>query len=378
MRVGLNLLFLTPGETGGRETYARELIREMLASDPDVSFVGFASHRAAPDLRREYGDSIQIVDTRLDVANRACWAAGELAAVPAWAARQRVDVLHSLANFGPIAGPFRSVVTILDAHRHDSVVPGSVSSRRQMATDLMIRGAARRADRIVAISHAGRDEICTFIGVPASKIDVTHLGVGRSPVPGTRSVEETRAAFGLGERSVGLIVATNLPHKNLSTAIRALAEMPAESRPVFIFAGFDTDSAELRAVAEAAGVTQDVRLIGYCDDATLEDLYAAATLMVFPTLYEGFGLPVLEAMIRGVPVACSDIPVLEEVAGSCAVFFDPRSPRALAEAVSGLASDPELRLRLARDGRAHAERFTWSETAKLTLRSYEVAAAMRH
>ncbi|WP_249019034.1 glycosyltransferase family 1 protein [Conexibacter sp. S30A1] len=377
MRVGLNVLYLVPGKTGGRETYARELIAEMLELFTSVEFIAFANREASAALREAFGEGLRIVQLPVDVASRPSWAAGELVAVPTAAAFRGVDILHSLANFGPVAGPFASVLTVHDAHRHDTAVPGSVSALRQTTIETMMRAAARKATRVIADSHAGCAEICARIGLNPSKVDVAPLGVGRSRQPGKRSVAETRSAFGLGERVTCLSVATNMPHKNLVAGIRALATMPATDRPVLALAGLGTDGPDLRDAVVAAGVTDDVRLIGYCDDDTLEDLYCASALVLLPTLYEGFGLPVLEAMTRGLAVACSDIPVLREVAGDNALYFDPHSPREIADVLGRLLDDKELRVRLATAGMKHSEQFSWRTTAQLTMRSYEQARLER-
>ena len=374
MRVGLNLLFLVPGETGGRETYARELIPKMVELSDGVEFIAFTNSRAAAELRRELGEALSVIRVPIDVSSRAAWAAGELLSVPAAAARQRVDILHSLANFGPAVGPFTSVLTVHDAHRHGTAAPESVSSARQTVIDVMMRVAAHKAGRIITVSRASRDEICEQVGVSPSKVDVTPLGFGRARKRGKRSLEETRDEFRLAGRRVGLTVASNLPHKNLVSGVRALATLPADRRPVLVLAGLGTDARELQEAATAACVSDDVRLIGYCDDETLEDLFGVADLILLPTLYEGFGLPVLEAMARGIPVACSDIPVLREVAGENALFFDPRSPEDLAAAIDRLLGDGQLHETLAANGVAHARSFTWTRTAELTLRSYERAA----
>ena len=140
-----------------------------------------------------------------------------------------------------------------------------------------------------------------------------------------------------------------------------------------------SDAARARAEEHAAdlGLRPDTRFLGWVSPADLEGLYALASCFVFPSLYEGFGLPVLEAMERGVPVACSNRGSLAEVAGGAARLFDPESPRSIAEAIEALLSDPAERERLAHAGRANAARFTWAETARRTLRTYELALAPR-
>ena len=126
-----------------------------------------------------------------------------------------------------------------------------------------------------------------------------------------------------------LSVASDLPHKNLAALIDGLAAL--DERPVLAFAGHGTDTGDLRARAAQAGVADDVRLLGAVDPDRLESLYAAAAVVATPTRFEGFGLPVLEAMARGVPVACSELPVLREVAGDAAVYFDASDPSSVAE-----------------------------------------------
>ena len=166
------------------------------------------------------------------------------------------------------------------------------------------------------------------------------------------------------------------PHKNLARLLEALALLPADRRPMLVVPGYPTwYETELRERAAALGVIDDVRFLAWVEAAELEALYALADCFVFPSLYEGFGLPVLEAMSRGVPVACSDRSSLPEVAGDAALLFDPESPPAIADAIERLLVDEALAARLREAGRAQAARFTWEATARGTLASYERALA---
>ena len=152
--------------------------------------------------------------------------------------------------------------------------------------------------------------------------------------------------------------------------------VPADRRPVLVLPGYPTwHEAELRQRAVALGISRDVRFEGWVDEALLEGLYAAARCFVFPSLYEGFGLPVLEAMRRGVAVACSDRSSLPEVAGDAALFFDPESPREIADALERLLTDDALVAELAAAGPFQAARFSWDATARGVLASYRRAAA---
>jgi glycosyltransferase involved in cell wall biosynthesis len=151
-----------------------------------------------------------------------------------------------------------------------------------------------------------------------------------------------------------------------------------QPRPLLVMPGYPTShEKELRARASALALEQDVRFVGWIPPADLEGLYRVASCFVFPSLYEGFGLPVLEAMVRGVPVACSGRSSLAEVAGDAARLFDPEDPGDIAAAVSEVLNDERLRARLVAAGRGQAARFSWEETARDTLASYDRALEAR-
>jgi glycosyltransferase involved in cell wall biosynthesis len=168
-----------------------------------------------------------------------------------------------------------------------------------------------------------------------------------------------------------LSLSAKRPHKNLLALIAALARLPAEGRPVLVLPGYHTaHERELRERARTLGIEGDVRFPAWVSDAELEGLWEIAQGFVFPSLYEGFGLPVLEAMARGVPVACSSSSSLPEVAGDAALLFDPRDVPAIAAAVERLLVDRDLAARLRAHGRQRAQLFTWRRTARLTLDAY--------
>jgi glycosyltransferase involved in cell wall biosynthesis len=284
--------------------------------------------------------------------------------------------VHSLASTAPLAGPFRRVVTI-----HDLIYarfPEAHDGLRARGMGVLVPAAARRSQRVIVDSQSTRDDVVSLIGVPAERIDVVPLGLGsprRSPATPER---ELRARLQLGLRPLVLTLSAKRPHKNLAALIRALARIGPEQRPVLVLPGYATwHEAELEALARAAGVEQDVRFLGWLEGSDVEGLWSAASAFVYPSLYEGFGLPVLEAMARGVPVACSDASSLPEVAGDAALLFDPRSEQQIAEALVRLLSDRELAERLRALGLERAGRFTWQRTAALTLESYSRAMGPR-
>jgi glycosyltransferase involved in cell wall biosynthesis len=371
MHIGLNLIFLVPGETGGMEVYARELIPELISQAPrGTRFTAFVNREAATASGGPWGELLPAVTVPVSARDRMQWVLGEQALLPPLAARRRVGLVHSLGSTAPLWGPFRRVTTV-----HDLIYarfPDAHQGLRDRGMRVLVPAAARRSRRVIAISQSTRADLIELLGVPAAKIDVVPQGLGAIRHASPLSEHETRARFDLGERAVVLSVSAKRPHKNLLALIGALALVPPERRPLLVLPGYPTwHEEELRARAEALGVSADVRLLGWVSASELEGLWELARAFVFPSLYEGFGLPVLEAMARGVPVACSNSSSLPEVAGDAALLFDPRDPRAIAAAVQELLSIGEpARARVRARGIARASQLTWRRTAQLTLESY--------
>jgi glycosyltransferase involved in cell wall biosynthesis len=236
--------------------------------------------------------------------------------------------------------------------------------------------AARRSDRIIAPSNTTRRDLVRLLRLPEEKIDVVPNGIGLPPVARWATEEELRRRYDLSGRPLLLTVSLKRPNKNLVRLLDALALIPGERRPLLVLAGHATPyEQELREHAAHLDVSGDTRFLDWVPSEELEGLYRASTGFVFPSLYEGFGLPVLEAMTRGVPVACSDRGALAEVADDAALLFDPEEPRSIAAAIEKLLADQAERERLITLGRANAARFSWAETARRTLVSYDAALA---
>jgi glycosyltransferase involved in cell wall biosynthesis len=239
-----------------------------------------------------------------------------------------------------------------------------------LAMRTIIRSVAARAQALVTGTAVARDDIVATLGVPPSRIVVAHHGAGRPPdvAPLDAAVVRERRGLPDGARIVFCLAAMR-PHKNQALLIRALPSLPSDV--VLVLAGHpEAYVEELRALASSLGVDGRVRIAGYVDDAELEGLWGLAACAAFPTLGEGFGLPVVEALARGVPVACSDLPVLREVSGGLAEMFDPADPASCAAAV-GRALDGAARARS--EGPAWAGRFTWEAAAERTFEAYERA-----
>ncbi len=371
MHVGLNLVFLVPGETGGMEVYARELIPELVARAPEHRFTAFVNREAAGQ-PGPWSGLIDAVTVPVSARSRAQWVRGEQQLLPPLARAAGVDLLHSLASTAPAWGGFTRVVTI-----HDLIyklVPEAHPGLRSLGMRALVPLAARRSARVIADTQATADDLRTLLNVPVAKIDVVALGIGHPRRTQPLPEHDVRRWLDAGERPIVLSVSAKLAHKNLLRLIAALAQMAAGDRPLLVLPGYRTPHEdELRARARELGVADDVRFLGWVSAEQLEGLYAAAACFVFPSLAEGFGLPILEAMSRGVPVACSGQGALAEVAGDAALLFDPRSEAGIRQAVQRLVDDRDEARRLAALGRAQAERFSWEATADGTLACYDRA-----
>jgi glycosyltransferase involved in cell wall biosynthesis len=372
IHVGLNLIFLVPGETGGMEVYARELIPALIsAAPPGMRFTAFVNREAAA-ADGPWGSLLPAVTVPVNARNRVQWVLGEQALLPPMEARVGVDLMHSLASTAPIWGLSRRVTTV-----HDLIYarfPEAHSGLRDKGMRVLVPRAARRSVRLIADSHSTAADMVDLLGLPPERIDVVPLGLGTVRHAAPSPEGELRARFELGERAVLLSLSAKRPHKNLLALIAALARMAPEERPVLVLPGYATPhEAELRARAQELGLDGDVRFPGWISAEDIEGLWAIAVAFVYPSLYEGFGLPVLEAMARGVPVACSNASSLPEVAGDAALLFDPSDEAAIARAIGRLLDDSELAGDLRDRGLRRARDFSWARTAALTLESYKRA-----
>jgi glycosyltransferase involved in cell wall biosynthesis len=370
VRVGWDLLFLRPGQTGGREAYARELARALRVSPGggELELVGFVGRDAAGDgWWRELLDRVVVLPW-VSAGSSARWAAGEAVGVAAAGRRARVDVLHGVGNFGALGGPFARVITVHDVlfkKRPDMVAP-----LMRAGTGALMTPAVRRAHVVLADSRASADDAITLLGARAERVEVVPLALG-TPPSGAGDAARARAALNSGARPVVLCVAGDFAHKNLPALLDAWTVMEGE-RPLLVYVGPGTDAGTLPERVHAAGLEDDVRVLGAVPGELLEDLYAAAGALALPTRFEGFGLPVLEAMARGVPVVCSDLPVLREIGADHVLYVDPDRPAEVAAAIGralGGAVDVEA-------ARAHAASFTWARTAERTAAAYDTALAV--
>ena len=309
-----------------------------------------------------------------------------------------------LVHFPYYVRPYRlGIPTILTLY---DVIPRRFPHYFSRATahsvELLKRLAIRSSDAFVAISQATSADFQAFYDIPAGRITVTPLAPDPIFQPqAPAAIADLRRRLALPER-YALYLGSNKPHKNLPRLVEAWAQVVgsreqgargrgqgAGSRQIsntqysipkhdaksptmyLVIAGaWDERYPEAKHLAESLHVSDSVHFLGPVPNADLPTLYAGAELFVFPSLYEGFGLPVLEAMACGTPVACSNASSLPEVTGDAAVLFDPEDVDEMAATMQQVLGDQALRRELSETGRAQAARFTWEHTAQKTLRGY--------
>lgn len=377
LRLGLNLLYLVPGETGGSEIYARQLVPELAALRPGEPIRIFASPELAEELRaRPWCEGLEVVRLPVSGRTRARRVAAEQTLLPAAAARAGVTVLHSLATTAPALVRSCSVVTI-----HDLIYKRFPDTHRGVLTagmSLLVPLAARRSTRVIAISAAVKEDIVRLLGVPGEKIDVVRHGPGAEPSAHPSDEADLRTRLRLGDAPIVFSPLARRAHKNLERLIEAFARVRHDPPPLLVIPGYDTgQELDLTERARIAGVEDRVRLLGWVSQEDFEALYRIASFMAFPSLAEGFGLPVVEAMRRGTPVLSSDAPALLELADGAALVVDPLSVEDIATGIRRLLGDCRLRTELSERGRERVKSLSWRRAAELTLASYERALTRR-
>lgn len=359
---------------GGLDTYVRALVPELVRLAPQVRFSVYCSPGGREYLEREpWAGEVELLTHPL-LGRRGLKAAGELTVLGAIAGR-RVDLLHSAAMTAPLRTRAVNVVTLADVTWLVAPDPGEMGTVRVWRAT--IPPVARRANRLIALSRAGADHIVEHLRVPAGRIDVVPLAAGSDDSVAPTPAGELRTRMQLGQGPVILSVSAKKVHKNLARLVEAVvAVVQRHPDAMLVLPGNHTaHEDELRELAQRLGISANVTFPAYVDAADLEGLYGLARCFVFASINEGFGIPILEAMRRGVPVACARASALPEVAGEAARYFDPYSVPDIALALSELLEDDALALRLTALGTEREATFTWEATAKGTLESYARAWA---
>jgi len=370
MRIGIEASPLI-WERTGIQNYILGLLGGMAAEAPDDEFVLYTNRRLPfdPGLPPNFG--ISVVDR--PSPRFQLWFQ---TALPLRMRRDRLDVFHGTFYRLPLVLPVPAVLTV---HDLSGLLMPELHTRKTHLVNRMYPLFVKRADAIIAVSRATADEIAGRFPGAAGRTVVVH----EAPAAGMRRVTDgaelrrVREAHRLPERFV-LFLGTLEPRKNLATLLEAFATVSARIPHHLVLAGapgWKTAAMEERLSSE--GLCDRVRLLGRVPGEDLPALLSLCDVFVYPSLYEGFGLPVLEAMACGAPVVTSSVSSMPEVAGGAALLADPRSPGDLARALESVAGDAALREDLSARGLARAAAFSWERAARETLAVYRDVAGGR-
>lgn len=351
----------------GIGTYVRNLVRSLASIDTENRYVLLAKPEDAAGLR-DLPETFQVVLERSPV-----YSIRELFALSFQLYRRKLDLYHSTHYVLPAWIGSKVVVTIHDIIHllYPEFLPNNLAF---LYAQRMLRRSLTRGDRIIAVSQNTKADLIQHFEIEPRKINVVHNGVEdifRRKLP-QEEIDRWLKELGIGQPYL-LFVGNPKPHKNLNTVVqayaRALQLAPFEA-PLICVGSRQGTEYKIRQRAEQLGIGSRVRLLGHVEQEALPAIYQGATLFLYPTLYEGFGLPVLEAMASGVAVITSNTSALKEIGEGYAHLVDPLDLEGMARAIAHCMSDAEHRASLSRLGLKRAEKFRWDEAARRTLDIY--------
>jgi glycosyltransferase involved in cell wall biosynthesis len=355
----------------GIGTYVRNLLRELSRQDPRTEFVVLCRPQDRPSIDG-LGPNFRAVPE-----SAATYSLREQYRLPLHLRRERIDLFHAPHYVLPPLTPCRSVVTIHDCIHltFPEYLPGRLAHAYARA---VLWAAVRRSDRVLTVSEASKRDILRFFNVSAAKVEVIANGIDErfSAVPPEEEIARVRERYLLHDPF--LLYAGNIkPHKNLERLIDAfhrLRERGFDALRLLIIGNEVSKYPTLRRTVHHHKLHTHVRFLGFVPDQMLAILYRLADVFVFPSLYEGFGLPPLEAMASGTPVVTSNVSSLPEVVGDAALLVDPYDPDAIASAIERILRDPALRADLVARGLARAREFSWERSVRRIRQVYEEVA----
>ncbi len=373
MRIGLDATPLPPQPVGAG-VYIVQLIRALAQIECEHQFVVFV-HAGRRGLIEETPlPGVEwVILPDLPPARRLLW---EQTGLPGLARRQRLDLLHSLHYTRPLVLPCRSVVTL-----HDLTFfffPHLHTRAKRVFFPLAMRLSARSANALAAVSESTRRDAMRVLKIAPERIFTTPNGIAPifRPISDPAQLEACRARYNLPGQFI-LFVGLVEPRKNLPLLIEAYACLRQEQTvpPLVIVGRFGWMSDQIRTQVNGLGLNEAVRFTGYVPLEDLPLVYNLSTVFVYPSRYEGFGFPPLEAMACGTPVITSAVSAMLDTVGDAGLLTPPDDLPALENALRRLLNDPNLRRDLSARGRLRAAEFTWKRTAQETLKAYQYAAS---
>jgi len=359
LRIGINLLFMIPGVVGGTETHAVSLVNALSVIDVENEYYIFIN-KESRDVFNIKNNNFKIISCKINAINRCKRYLFEQTILPILVKNYKIDVLHSMGYVSPLILPCKSIVTIHDANVFKIKNPFGILG--SILIKYLIKKSGQKSNLILAVSEASRSDIIKYYRFNQMKVDFVYNSFKR-----TKMIKLLRnQEFINSNKPYILAFSSKSPHKNMEFLIEAykLIKYWKKNYKLVIVGhlpkGFKKD--------EFKG---DIIYTGYISDEKVYSIFKKASLLVFPSLYEGFGIPVLEAFHHGVPVACSNIPSLREIAGNSALFFDPYDINEIAKCIINIMENFELRKKLIQSGLERERRFTWNNSASKLIHIYK-------
>lgn len=367
MLIGINLLYLLPGIVGGTENYAAGLLHGLSKIDTQNEYIIF-TNRNASEWPIPNTPNIKKIICPITADNRILRYGFEQLYFPYLLSRYKIEIVHSLGYVGPLFTPCPYVVTIPDLNYVD--MAHTLSWKNRYILRFFSSFAAKRADRIITISEFSKKRLIATLRLPSEKIIVTHLSSGGGVrLSSSLDWSEMVSRYGIKEPYV-VAFAGKAIHKNIPRLIQAFSILKNKYPHTLVLIGRMPSNVDILTILNDKNLAGRIVATGYVPGDHIRDLLAHADLFILPSLYEGFGMPVLEAQQSDIAVASSTAGSLPEVAGKGAVFFDPKSVDAMVQTIGICLSEEALRTKLRQMGSDNLKRFSWEKTATETLDVY--------
>ncbi|XOU93930.1 MAG: glycosyltransferase family 4 protein [Candidatus Kerfeldbacteria bacterium] len=374
MKIGIDCrTILNPklGEQAGVGHYTYYLVKNLLKYDKKNEYVLFFDWRF-----RKFDEfaqkNVKIKNFPFSQYNKFLPFAYSHMLISAYLMKANLDLFHSPISSLPLTYTRKSIITVHDLaiYKNPSWFPSQIIS-----TKLLVPQSLRKANKIIAVSNSTKKDLQEIFNVSSKKIKVVHEGASIEKISVKNKKIDSLTRFKLGPKYI-LYIGTLMPRKNIVTLIRAYKKLlqaePGYSEYQLILAGAKAFGSEaIFDEIKALKLKKQVKYIGYVTHNQKMELIKKATCFTFPSSYEGFGLPVLEAMALGTPVITSNVSSLPEVAGKAAILVDPEKEMEIANALKKLLSNKKLQARLSKSGKKQAQNFTWENCAKDTIKAYQ-------
>jgi glycosyltransferase involved in cell wall biosynthesis len=375
MNIGINLLYLRPGVAGGTETYASELLVALAAVNTTDQFIVFVNRDCAEWPLPQTKNFTRVV-CPISVMPQWRRYLYEQLQFSALVKKHKIDVLHSLGYVEPCWASYPTVVTIHDLNYR--AFGSQMSFLRRLTLSVFVKLSAKKSTRVIAVSHFSGSEIrSAFKLKPERVIDIQEAARSRYATKLSDAEVASHCQKLRLPQKFMISFSSSSPHKNIPKLLHAYSmalKKMGTAWPLVLVGHLSSDN-KLRSVIDELGLKDSIIITGYIEDNALQAVLSKASVLIFPSLYEGFGLPILEAMASGVPVVCSNRASLPEVAGDAALYFDPMSVDEMAEKIMAIQNDELLRQSLIERGFANEKRFSWKKAALETIRVYQEICA---